>query len=108
MSDKSKKILKWSLTALAVLAAAALVAGLLYWNHMLNLLGSASDATVPTLSYEEEMALLGETDPVETTQVPETTEPRKPNRRFRSSTSPILCWLARLPVMAKTISFPTP
>ena len=75
MSDKSKKILKWSLTAVAVLAAAALVAGLLYWNHMLNLLGSASDATVPTLSYEEEMALLGETEPVETTQVPETTEP---------------------------------
>ena len=75
MSDKSKKILKRSLTAVAVLAAAALVAGLLYWNHMLNLLGSAWDATVPTLSYEEEMALLGETEPVETTQVPETTEP---------------------------------
>ena len=74
MSDKSKKILKRSLTAVAVLAAAALVAGLLYWNHMLNLLGNAEEQTVPTLSQEEEEALLGtvatvpeeETEPKET------------------------------------------
>ncbi len=71
MPGKKKRILKWILIVLAVLAAALLISGILYWNRMLNLLGDA-DQTVPTLSYEEEMALLGET---ESTQVPETTVP---------------------------------
>ncbi len=71
MPGKKKRILKWILMVLAVLAAALLISGILYWNRMLNLLGDA-DQTVPTLSYEEEMALLGET---ESTQVPETTVP---------------------------------
>ena len=71
MSGKFGKILKWSLIVLAGLLVTAAVAGCLYWNRMLNLLGDA-DQTVPTLSYEEEMALLGET---EATEVPETTVP---------------------------------
>ena len=60
MSEKSKKVLKWSFIAMAALVAAALIAGLFYWNRMLNLLGDAAEVTVSTLSYEEEMALLGE------------------------------------------------
>ena len=69
MSEKSRKMLKWGLIALAALVVLAAVAGMIYWNRMLNLLGDA-DETVPTLSYEEEMALLGvteETQPTETT-----------------------------------------
>ncbi len=71
MSGKMRKILKWSLIGILAMVVAALLAGILYWNRMLNLLGDA-DQTVPTLSYEEEMALLGET---EVTEAPETTEP---------------------------------
>ena len=84
MSDKTKKILKWSLISVAVLVVVALIAGGLYWNRMLNLLGDA-EAEVPTLSYEEEMALLGTvettemTEPTETT-VPEETEPPLPEK----------------------------
>ena len=62
MSDKARKILKWSLVSIAVLVVVALAAGGLYWNRMLNLLGDAAEQTVPTLSYEEEMALLGTTE----------------------------------------------
>ena len=71
MSEKAKKILKFSLLGLAAVIVVAAVAVGLYWNRMLNLLGDAH-ATVPTLSYEEEMALLGET---EVPEIPETTEP---------------------------------
>ena len=81
MSEKSRKMLKWGLIALAALVVLAAVAGMIYWNRMLNLLGDA-DETVPTLSYEEEMALLGvteETQPTETT-VPEETEPPLPEK----------------------------
>ena len=81
MSGKAGKILKWSLITLVGLVVVALIAGGLYWNHLLNLLGDA-EQTVPTLSYEEEMALLGETEvtePVETT-VPEETEPPLPEK----------------------------
>jgi len=85
MSGKTGKILKWSLLIAAVLVVVALLAVGLYWNRMLNLLGDPNE-TVPTLSYEEEMALLGVTEtteaaqttaPVETT-VPEETEPPVP------------------------------
>ena len=87
MSGKTGKILKWGLIVLAGLVVIALIIGGLYWNHLLNLLGDA-DQTVPTLSYEEEMALLGETEvtaPVETTvpeetMVPEETEPPLPEK----------------------------
>ena len=81
MSEKARKILKWGLISLAMLVVVALVAGILYWNRMLNLLGDA-DATVPTLSYEEEMALLGTTETTEPTEttVPEETEPPLPEK----------------------------
>ena len=84
MSDKTKKFLKWSLISVAVLAVVALIAGGLYWNRMLNLLGDA-EAEVPTLSYEEEMALLGTVEPTEMTEptettVPEETEPPLPEK----------------------------
>ena len=77
MSEKAKKILKFSLIGIAALVVVAVIGAGLYWNHMLNLLGDA-DETVPTLSYEEEMALLGETvatEPTETTVPEETTVP---------------------------------
>ena len=74
MSWKPGKTLKWVLVALVVLVSAAIIAGCLYWNHMLNLLGDP-EAEVPTLSYEEEMALLGT---VETTEMTEPTETRAP------------------------------
>ena len=73
MFGKAGKFLKWGLVAAAVLAVVALVAGALYWNHMLNLLGDA-EQTVPTLSYEEEMELMGETEPAEIPETTETTE----------------------------------
>ena len=72
MSEKSKKILKWILLCIVLLLVVALAAAGLYWNRMLNLLGDA-DQTVPTLSYEEEMLLLGETETPETTVPVETT-----------------------------------
>lgn len=81
MSEKAKKVLKWGLIALAALVVIAVIAGGLYWNRMLNLLGDA-DQTVPTLSYEEEMALLGVTEETEVpeTTVPEETEPPLPEK----------------------------
>lgn len=86
MSWKPGKTLKWVLVALVVLVSAAIIAGCLYWNHMLNLLGDP-EAEVPTLSYEEEMALLGTvettemTEPTETT-VPVETEPLTPEKNI--------------------------
>ena len=82
MAGKTGKILKWVLISLVILATAALLAGILYWNRMLNLLGDA-DQTVPTLSHEEEMALLGETEVTETvpvTTIPIETEPPLPDK----------------------------
>lgn len=46
---------------LAVLLLAA-IGGYVYWNHMLNLVGTASEHTTPTLSQEELDALLGTTE----------------------------------------------
>ena len=39
MSEKTKKILQYSLILVAALVVIAVIAGSLYWNHMLNLLG---------------------------------------------------------------------
>lgn len=89
MSQKVLKYLKWGMISVVILSSVFLIAGSLYWNHMLNLLGDA-DQTVPTLSHEEEMALLGETEstvlpeitePTETT-VPEETEPPVPENHI--------------------------
>lgn len=81
MSEKARKILKWGLISMSALVVIAVIAGGLYWNRMLNLLGDA-DQTVPTLSYEEEMALLGATEETEVpeTTVPEETEPPLPEK----------------------------
>lgn len=76
MSGKTGKILKWSIITLLVLLLLGVCVIGLYWNHMLNLLGDSSE-TVPTLSYEEEQALLNADEanlPPETT-VPQETEP---------------------------------
>ena len=74
MDGKSQNKMKWILISLGILVAVAVLGGILYWNHMLNLLGDAEEQTVPTLSQEEEEALLGtvatvpeeETEPKET------------------------------------------
>ena len=81
MSQKVRKILTISLITVGVLVAAVLLAGSLYWNHMLDLLGDPNQ-TVPTLSLEEEMALLGEVETTEPTQetVPVETEPPLPEK----------------------------
>lgn len=74
--DKKRKIL---LTAAGILLAVILIgviAAGIYWNHMLSLLGNASEHTVPTLSQQEMDAILGteETEPPTTT--PEDTWPQ--------------------------------
>lgn len=59
MTDrKGWKIVKWILVVLAALLLVAGIAGGIYWNRMLNLLGDPQQ-TVPTMSQEEEAALLG-------------------------------------------------
>lgn len=67
MSAKSKKILKICLAVLLAVTILAVAGGILYWNRMLDLLGDA-DQTVPTLSQEEEAALLGVTETTEATE----------------------------------------
>ena len=73
MNEKTKKLLKVSLGVLAVLLIVGLIAGVLYWNRMLNLIGTA-EQTVPTLSQEEEAALLGEMETTEATEMTEAVE----------------------------------
>lgn len=72
IDGRKKKILLTALLVLAVLVIVGIVAAILYWNSMLNLIGDAKD-TVPTLSQEEIDALLGTTEPT----VPETTSPEE-------------------------------
>ena len=76
MNKNYRKWIKRSLIALLLVLVAGLFAGALYWNRMLDMLGDA-DQTVPTLSQEEEAALLGSTETTEATQPPET-KPREP------------------------------
>ena len=66
MNGQYRKIWKVILLVLGGIAVLAAVFAGISWNRMLNLLGDA-DAVVPTLSYEEEMALLGTTEAAETT-----------------------------------------
>lgn len=72
MTGKYKKCIKWCLLLLVAVLIAAAVAGVLYWNRMLNLMGDA-EQTVPTLSQEEEEMLLG---------IPETTAPTEPEETW--------------------------
>lgn len=60
---------------LAVLLNGA-IAAVIYWNHMLNLLGNASEHTVPTLSQEELDAILGTEETEIPTTSPEDTWPQ--------------------------------
>ena len=77
MDGKSRNKMKWVLISLGILVAVAVLGGILYWNHMLNLLGNAEEQTVPTLSQEEEEALLGTVETVlEEETVPEETWPQ--------------------------------
>ena len=71
MEEKTKKIVRWVLLSLGVVVAVAAVAGVLYWNRMLNMLGDA-EQTVPTLSQEEEAALLGTEETIAETEPKET------------------------------------
>lgn len=74
LDGRKKKILLTALVVLAVLIAVGILAAVIYWNNMLNLMGGAQD-TVPTLSQEEIESLIGsaeETLPLETTEPEET------------------------------------
>lgn len=60
--NPKKKIMLIAGCILLALVLIAAVGGILYWNHMLSLLGSASEHTVPTLSQSEIDALVGTTE----------------------------------------------
>lgn len=70
-NGKKKKVIWIVLISLAILLLVGILAVVIYWNSMLNLLGDPQE-TVPTLSQEEADALLGTTDPTETTTPEET------------------------------------
>ena len=59
---KQRKILLITGGVLLAILLIAAIGGACYWNHMLNLLGDASEHTVPTLSQEEVDALVGTTE----------------------------------------------
>ncbi len=71
MDGRSKKVMKWLLMILLIVVAVGVIAGAIYWNSMLNMLGDA-EQTVPTLSQEEEAALLGTVETVAETEPKET------------------------------------
>lgn len=70
-SGKRKKTVKIICIAILALVLTATGALVIYWNSMLDMIGTARK-TVPTLSQEEVDALLGTTDPPETTAPEET------------------------------------
>lgn len=72
-----KKILYIAVGIVLALLLIAAIAGGIYWNHMLNLLGNAAEHTAPTLSQEELEAILGTTEAtVPPTPTPEDTWPQ--------------------------------
>ena len=71
MKKNWKKSVWIAVGVLLALLLAAVIGASIYWNHMLNLLGDASEHTVPTLSQEELDAILG------TTEEPPTTSPEE-------------------------------
>lgn len=75
--ERNQKKTLWIVvgTVLALVVIAA-IAGTLYWNHMLNLLGNAAEHTVPTLSQEELDAIVGTEETVPATTTPEDTWPQ--------------------------------
>lgn len=74
--DKKRKALLMAAGILLAVILIGVIAAGIYWNHMLSLLGNASEHTVPTLSQQEMDAILGteETEPPTTT--PEDTWPQ--------------------------------
>lgn len=74
--DKKRKTLLMAAGILLAVILIGVIAAGIYWNHMLSLLGNASEHTVPTLSQQEMDAILGteETEPPTTT--PEDTWPQ--------------------------------
>ena len=75
--EKNRKKYVWIAAGilLALILVGAVAAGI-YWNHMLGLLGKASEHTVPTLSQEELDAILGTEETVPPTTTPEDTWPQ--------------------------------
>ena len=75
--ERNRRKTLWILvgTVLALVLIAA-IAGGLYWNHMLSLLGNAAEHTVPTLSQEELDAIVGTEETVPATTTPEDTWPQ--------------------------------
>ena len=71
-----KKLLWISVGILLALALVGIIAATVYCNHMLGLLGKASEHTVPTLSQEELDAILGTEETVPPTTTPEDTWPQ--------------------------------
>jgi len=71
MDRKYSKLIKRIIIILTLLLAVAAVVGISYWNRMLDLMGDA-EQTVPTLSQEEEAALLGTTEATVATEPKET------------------------------------
>ena len=71
-----KKLLWISVGILLTLALVGIIAATVYCNHMLGLLGKASEHTVPTLSQEELDAILGTEETVPSTTTPEDTWPQ--------------------------------
>ena len=71
-----KKLLWISVGILLTLALVGIIAATVYWNHMLGLLGKASEHTVPTLSQEELDAILGTEETVPPATTPEDTWPQ--------------------------------
>ena len=71
-----KKLLWISVGILLTLALVGIIAATVYCNHMLGLLGKASEHTVPTLSQEELDAILGTEETVPPTTTPEDTWPQ--------------------------------
>lgn len=73
--EKKRKRLLTAIMILLVLNAAVAIGGIFYWYHMLNLVGKASENTVPTLSQQELEALVGTTEETQPT-TPEDTWPK--------------------------------
>ena len=72
MNPEKKKKIFWIIGGILIAVVLACVIGVnLYWNHMIGLVGSAAENTVPTLSQEELDALLGTTEET----LPPTTSP---------------------------------
>ena len=74
--DMGRKKKIWiALGVLAALVLAAVIGGMIYWNHMLSLMGNPQD-TVPTLSQEALDALIGTTETAPEPTSPEETWPQ--------------------------------